>query len=197
MDNTRRPNGFDRRSSGPPPLPFVVTPDAAAAAGSSAKPPVQWEGRIGRATRMLTETECAFWSQLAAVVDRKRCIVLSKCRLSDVCWPLKKLPMSEKMRLRGHMDRLHLDFVICDRVSLAPLAVVELDDDSHSRSDVTRRDETKNRALAAAGLGFVRVRVAKTYAREELAKALLSACGHASHTSGPGWWVVSRWVPPK
>jgi Protein of unknown function (DUF2726) len=63
---------------------------------------------------------------------------------------------------------MHLDFVLADAEGLQPLLVIELDDRSHRRADVRRRDEFKNAAIAAASVPLVRVAAAGRYVAAHL-----------------------------
>jgi very-short-patch-repair endonuclease len=50
----------------------------------------------------------------------------------------------------------HLNCVLADASTLAPLLVIELDDKSHWQEDVQKRDAFKNAALASAGVRVLR-----------------------------------------
>ena len=58
----------------------------------------------------------------------------------------------------NRINRMSLDFVLCDKSS-NPICVIELDDKTHLRSDAIKRDEKKDKALAAAGIPIVRIKV--------------------------------------
>ena len=67
----------------------------------------------------------------------------------------------------------HLDFVLADDETLAPLLCVELDDASHHDRDRQRRDQFLDEALAAVGLPLLHVRAMRQYPLEEL-KAIIA-----------------------
>lgn len=70
----------------------------------------------------------------------------------------------------------HVDFVLCDRETAAPVLAIELDGASH-QSDVQRqRDAEKDAVLAQAGLPLLRVETQKGgYAAKALAATIREA----------------------
>ena len=64
----------------------------------------------------------------------------------------------------GHMvAKHHLDFVLCDPISTAILAAIELDDKSHALDRRKRRDKFLNGAFAAANIPLVRFKARAHY----------------------------------
>ncbi len=64
---------------------------------------------------------------------------------------------------RNRIDRKHVDFVLCDALTMEPLLGIELDDLSHERKDRVERDELVDRVFEAAGLPLLHVMAAKGY----------------------------------
>ena len=62
----------------------------------------------------------------------------------------------------------HVDFVLCDPGSLAPVMCIELDDSSHQRADRIRRDEFVDHAFESAGLPLLRIAVQQKYPPREI-----------------------------
>ena len=62
----------------------------------------------------------------------------------------------------------HIDYVIVDAQSMAPVAGIELDDSSHDRKDRRERDEFVNKACAAAQFPLIRVPARRQYATDEI-----------------------------
>ncbi|MDB5266185.1 MAG: topoisomerase, partial [Parcubacteria group bacterium] len=58
----------------------------------------------------------------------------------------------------AHISQKSVDFVLCERVSIAPILAIELDDWSHDRKDRVERDREVERMLAEAGLPLLRLR---------------------------------------
>jgi very-short-patch-repair endonuclease len=86
----------------------------------------------------------------------------------------------------NRISRMSADFVVCAKDSTI-LAVIELDDATHERSDRKTADEKKDRALTAAGLRIVRVQ-AKALPDEAAIKSLFSAAeGNVRPTSIDTW----------
>jgi hypothetical protein len=71
----------------------------------------------------------------------------------------------------NRISRMSVDFVICAKDS-SILAVIELDDASHSREDRRAADAKKDRALTAAGLQIIRLH-ANALPDEAAIKALI------------------------
>jgi translation initiation factor 2 gamma subunit (eIF-2gamma) len=57
----------------------------------------------------------------------------------------------------------HLDFVLCDPISTAIVAAIELDDKSHALDRRKRRDRFLNEAFAAANIPLIRIRAEARY----------------------------------
>lgn len=64
------------------------------------------------------------------------------------------------------------DFVVCDPKTTRPLLVVELDDQSHGRSDRKDRDAFVDKACGSAGLPILHVRAAASYDAAALARRI-------------------------
>lgn len=77
----------------------------------------------------------------------------------------------------NRIDRKHVDFVLCDRQTLAVVAIIELDDSSHKRSRAKRGDETKNKALAAAGIPMVRIAAKRGYTPADVREQISGMLG--------------------
>ena len=94
--------------------------------------------------------------------------VLAKVRLADVI-------SSKKGAGKGAFNRIsskHVDFMLCDPKSAAPLCGIELDDSSHERASRRERDAFVDGAFRAAGLPLLRFPAKQTYALRELREAL-------------------------
>lgn len=119
-----------------------------------------------RAPYILSKGERAFWYPLYRAV-RGEYRIFCKVRLQDV---VRAPPeWREEHRWFRKISAYHVDFVICDPHTTAPLLVVELDDRRH-REDPRRRerDEFKEAALASAGVPLYRVDAQQAYDPIEL-----------------------------
>ncbi len=57
----------------------------------------------------------------------------------------------------GNLSCRHVDFLICDRYTLAPRLVIELDDRSHQKPEAIAADRYKDELFKAAGLPIRRL----------------------------------------
>ncbi len=147
--------------SEPPPLPPVAQRVGGAEAGLSVQPlPYR------RRPHLISKGERAFWYPLYQAVHGKYRI-FCKVRLQDVVSAPSGV-RSERYwfnKIRGY----HLDFVLCDPKTTAPLLAIELDDRSHASAEQTERDRFKDEVLAAGGVPIYRVPAQQAYDPIELA----------------------------
>jgi len=66
----------------------------------------------------------------------------------------------------------HIDFVIFDVETAEVILCIELDDASHNRAENKARDIFKNKALKAAEIPLLRIKVAHRYAPQTLQKKI-------------------------
>ena len=154
------------RLTTPPPGPVpiilhratVARPAVVPAAAPAALP-------YRRSPHLLSKGERAFWYPLYRAVKGKYRL-FCKVRLADVV----QCPDArwDEARWFRKIGRYHVDFVICDPKTTAPLLVVELDDRSHRSARSENRDQFKAEVLAAAGMPIYRVNAQKAYDPAEL-----------------------------
>jgi hypothetical protein len=113
-----------------------------------------------RATALLTKGERAFWHPLLRAIDG-RYRLFCKVRLADVvrCPPDRR----DEGRWFRKIGRYHVDFVVCDSKTTAPLLVIELDDRGHRERIRRDRDSFKDAVLKAAGIPILRVPAQHAY----------------------------------
>lgn len=99
----------------------------------------------------------------------KNTLVCPKVRAADV---VLCTPRGERRGLFPAMAYMHLDFVLIDAATGAPVAAIELDDRSHEEPDRIRRDEFLEDVLAEAGLPLIRVTVQRGYSATDLRREL-------------------------
>lgn len=116
----------------------------------------------------LSPAELSFYRVLVSAIGA-RAIVCPKVNLSDVLFVARP---NEHKGARGRISQKHVDFLLCDSVTMQPLVGVELDDSSHQREDRQSRDEFVDSAFAAASLPLVHVPVRASYAPAEIASLL-------------------------
>jgi len=86
--------------------------------------------------------------------------VAPKVRLADIVGCVERSPSVATL---GRITQKHLDFVLIDASSSRIVAAIELDDASHGRPSVIRRDTFVNELMAQAGVPLLRVPAAARY----------------------------------
>jgi len=112
----------------------------------------------------LTAAELSFFRVLVSVIQDKA-VICPKVRLADLFFVSKP---NENQSYRNKIDRKHVDFLLCDPLTLKPLLGVELDDSSHARSARQERDQFVDDVFEVAGLPLLRVPARSTYSPHEL-----------------------------
>ncbi len=95
---------------------------------------------------LLTSAERSFYEVLQRVAGDGMQL-FAKVRLVDLVW----LPKGTQNR-QAHLNRVlskHVDFVLCNRQTVSPILVVELDDSSHNMDHRQGRDAVVNDFAAA------------------------------------------------
>ena len=62
----------------------------------------------------------------------------------------------------------HFDYILCSTDTLAPVAVIELDDKSHTSKNTIKRDRLIERACKSADLKLIRFKVKRNYRVEDV-----------------------------
>ncbi len=102
---------------------------------------------------LLTRPEGQFYRSLLRACGQTY-QAMPKVRLWDFIY-LANDPPERKQ----HLSRLscrHVDFLLCEPLSLRPLLVIELDDRSHTKPEAIAADRYKDELFAAAGLPLLR-----------------------------------------
>jgi len=115
------------------------------------------------APSLLTATELHFWQSLRTATGT-RAHVLMKVRQADIL-----LADRGDRRSFARVSQKHIDFLLCDPVTLKPLAGVELDDRSHERQDRRERDAFVDAAYRSAGIPLLHIKVSSHYDTRDLA----------------------------
>jgi very-short-patch-repair endonuclease len=113
----------------------------------------------------LSPAEFSFYKVLSSL-GGTRLIIQSKVRLADVFFVARP---NENMTYFSRIAQKHLDFLVCDSVTMKPLLGIELDDSSHKRDDRQERDDFVERVFQVAGLPLLRVPVQREYNSREIA----------------------------
>jgi hypothetical protein len=113
-----------------------------------------------------------------------RYVIAPKVSLGDLFYA----PHPDRGRALGLMnriDRKHVDLLLCDPDTLAPLAGIELDDASHRRPRRAERDRLVEGVFREAGLPLLRLRVRHAYHPEDLAALVDDALATARREDAP------------
>jgi hypothetical protein len=155
----------------PPPLPYAARPPIgplavvrAPAPGRGVESPTETLP-YRRTSCLLSKGERALWYPLyRAVKGQYR--LFCKVRLADVvCCPRER---RDERRWFRKIGRYHVDFVICEPGTTAPLLVVELDDRRHRARRRQEIDAFKDDVLRAAGVPVYRIAAQQAYDPVEL-----------------------------
>jgi hypothetical protein len=76
-------------------------------------------------------------------------------------------PAARRQALNGVMAK-SVDFVICDILTLDPVAAIEVDDRSHLLPERRQRDAFVNAVFLEIGLPLMRVKAKRAYSVDEL-----------------------------
>jgi predicted RNA-binding Zn-ribbon protein involved in translation (DUF1610 family) len=99
-----------------------------------------------------------------------------KVGLGDLFYP-QSGDYGQNTAYRNRIDRKHVDFLLCDPLTVRPILGIELDDKSHQREDRKERDIFVNGVFNAVGLPLARVSVRSSYPTDKLKNLLLQKAG--------------------
>jgi len=113
----------------------------------------------------LSPAEFSFFKVLSSV-SGTRFTIQSKVRLADVFFVARP---NENVAFFNRIAQKHLDFLVCDSVTMKPLLGIELDDSSHTQNNRQQRDEFVESVCKVAGLPLLRLPVQREYSSREIA----------------------------
>lgn len=123
---------------------------------------------------LFTPAEKRFLSSLdKAVSSHYR--VFGKVRIADLILPKKGLSKKKWNKHFWQISSKHFDFVLCDKVTFEPIAVVELNDKSHHRSDRVKRDALVKQVCVSAGVPLIWIRARASYSKEVIFSEIMEA----------------------
>jgi hypothetical protein len=125
-------------------------------------------GRAGyQRGRFLTANEKSFLMTLDAALGQNY-RAFAQVRLAELANPtVGAKPVLRRQALNGVMAK-SVDFVICDVLTLDPVAAIEVDDRSHLLPERRRRDAFVNAVFIEIGLPLMRVKARRAYSVDEL-----------------------------
>lgn len=115
---------------------------------------------------LFSKAEHSFFEVLSLVLRDMNVHIFAKVRMSDLLFIGKGTDQWQKSW--NQIQSKHVDFVICDRVKVQPLVVIELDDSSHNQPKTMERDRFVNQAYHDAGLPLLRFPVKHAYTTADI-----------------------------
>lgn len=116
----------------------------------------------------LSAAERSFYQVLLMALG-DRATVCPKIGLWDLFFVARP---HENPGAKAHIDRKHVDFLVCQPITMQPLLGIELDDSSHQRPDRQQRDADVEAVFETAGLPLIRIQVQRSYNTRDLMKQL-------------------------
>jgi hypothetical protein len=138
----------------------------------------------------LSAAEFSFYRVLCTAVG-SRGVVCPKVNLNDIFFVARP---HENQSYRNRIDRKHVDFLICDPVTMQPRLGIELDDASHGRRDRQERDELVEAVFEAAELPIVRFPAQRSYSANEI-RAIVEPCLESESTRQPSSPIAGSGPP--
>lgn len=112
-----------------------------------------------RRKSLLSDAELAYFNVLKEAVG-DRFMILLKVGLRDLC----EITRHEANQAAfNRVASRHVDFVLCDPVTLAPVVAIELDDLSDYPRERADRDAFVNQLFRVIGVALIRQRVQNAY----------------------------------
>lgn len=138
----------------------------------------------------LSPAEFSFYKVLSSLVGT-RLTIQSKVRLADVFFVARP---NENVVYFNRIAQKHLDFLVCDSVTMKPLFGIELDDASHKRNDRQERDEFVESVCKVAGLPLLRLPVQREYNSREIAAQIAPFVSDKISASNPPQPEINKQV---
>ena len=108
---------------------------------------------------VLTKAEASFLAVLREIVGEKYQIFV-KVRLADIFTTKHGEGYYAAL---NKVTGKHVDFLLCEPETFAPLLGIELDDKTHKKSARKKRDDFVDEVFNQVGLGLLRIPVRSTY----------------------------------
>jgi hypothetical protein len=137
-----------------------------------------WLSRIRR-KELMTENEKAFFLQLQRALTAH--LVFPQVSFAAFITDDGKLPRQKRWAVRSRFDRKIADFVVCDRQSLNIIALIELDDRTHT----VQADRQRDAITSAAGYRTIRFQSKKKPTEAEITALFQQSDGLAANARPP------------
>jgi len=131
---------------------------------------------------LLTPAERSFYGVLQTAITQFNASqsdshyqLFAKVRIADVVSPDHKRGSKEWIRAFRKVSQKHFDFVLCDRRTTEVTLAIELDDNSHRRSQTQKRDALVDSVCDMAGLPLKRFSAKQSYRVGEISEQLFGS----------------------
>ena len=94
--------------------------------------------------------------------------IFGKVRVADIITPVKGMDRKTWQIAFNKISSKHFDYVLCSKDSLEPVAVIELDDKSHTSKKAIKRDRLIDSACKSADLKLIRFKAKRNYRVEDV-----------------------------
>jgi hypothetical protein len=121
--------------------------------------------------RFLTVGEKSFLRTLDVALGRHY-RAFAQVRLAELADPASRLGVALRRRALAGVMGKSVDFVICDVLTLDPVAAIEVDDPTHLLPERRGRDAFVNAVFAEIGLPLLRVKAERRYSVPELSELI-------------------------
>lgn len=125
---------------------------------------------------LLSPAERSFYGVLKKASNGEH-EIFTKVRLADLLMPTQS--GNNKAALNKIISK-HIDFIICDSLTLQAKLAIELDDKTHQRKDRQARDKFLSEICNQAGLPLINFRASKGYNIEDVRKTIRDALSLAA-----------------
>jgi len=115
---------------------------------------------------IMTPTELKLYGRLISAFPNH--LVFTQVQLSQA---VQAPSPTDRFKWNNRINRMSLDFVVCEKSS-NPICVIELDDKTHLRDSAKIKDAKKDKALGAAGIPIIRIKVDEMPTVAQLPKLL-------------------------
>jgi ssDNA-binding Zn-finger/Zn-ribbon topoisomerase 1 len=114
----------------------------------------------------LTEAERSFYFTLKVFLENKA-VICPKVSLKDIIF-INKCVGKDYMKYFGKIAKKHVDFILCEPLTMKTICGVELDDSSHSKANRQQRDVFVDKVFEAANFKLVHIPLKNAYSFDEL-----------------------------
>jgi hypothetical protein len=131
-----------------------------------------------------SNTERSFYQMLEAAVGNEYKI-LTRVKLTDIIEPKGSASNKNKRAALIKANAKTVDFVLCDKKTLAITGVVDLVNNAGQNGHRAKADWFVNGALEAAGLPHIRIKIKSGYKVEDIRNCILFKLGKIKTTKKP------------